>query len=61
MSFFHRNTKKLTCTLDYEKTLFSTDIGMKGLVEVKVEPLLVMFAIDFLLETWATECTDKLP
>ena len=55
--FFHRNTKKLTCTLDYEKTLFSTDIGMKGLVEVKVEPLLVMFgAIDFLLETWATEC-----
>ena len=55
--FFHRNTKHLTCSLDYEKTLFSTEIGMKGYVHVRVEPLLVMYgAVDFLLETWASEC-----
>eukprot|EP00945_MAST-04E_sp_MAST-4E-sp1_P007249 g7249.t1 len=58
--FFHRASKHLQCSLDYGKTLFSTEIGEHGRVRLKLESLLIMRGnIDALMETWASECAPE--
>ena len=58
--FFHRSSRHLRCSLDYDKTLFSTEIGERGGVSIKLEPLMIMRgAIESLMETWATECAPE--